>query len=115
MALAQAAGTRFVLTAAIGASDQRLALYDGRTGQPAPQGTVVLSGQPSPAEVSAGVDQLLQAALLLDDGALDEEGAGSWYTSWWGITLISVAVAGAAAGTAVALTRGGDVEYRFEP
>lgn len=115
VAVAQAAGTRFVLTAAIGSGEQRLTLYDGRTGQPAPQGAVTLSGQPSTQELGAGVEQLLQAALLLDSEALADEDEGHWYTSWWGITLISVAVAGAAAGTAVALTRGGDTEYRFEP
>jgi hypothetical protein len=115
VALAGAAGTRFVLAAALTSGEQRLTLFDGRTGQAAPLGPVVLSAQPSPAELSAGIDQLLQAALLMDDEALEGEGDGSWYTSWWGITLISVVVAGAAAGTAVALTRGGDVEYRFEP
>ena len=44
---------------------------------------------------------------------LDED--RGWYSTWWGITIIGVVVAGAAAGTAVALTREREIGYRFEP
>lgn len=114
VALSQAAGLRFLVASRLDDSQVHLQMYDGRTGQAVSSGQVTLSAQPGPAEISAGVEQLMQAILLADPDALEQEG-GSWYGTWWGITLIGVVVAGAAAGTAVALTRGGDTEYRFEP
>lgn len=113
--LARAAGLRFVLAAALNSSQVDLQLYDGHSGAPLPEGRVVVSGQASPAEISAAVDNLRRVMLLAAPDALEREDAPSWYSTWWGVTIIGVVVAGAAAGTAVALTAGRDTEYRFEP
>ncbi len=113
--VAGAAGLRFVLATQLSSSQVDLQLYDGRTGQALSSGKLTLSAQPSPGEINAGVDQLVQSILLADPEALEDDSEGSWYGTWWGVTIIGVVVAGAAAGTAVALTRGGETEYRFEP
>jgi len=113
--IASAAGLRFVLATKLSNSQVDLQLYDGRTGQALSSGKLTLSAQPGPGEINAGVDQLVQSILLADPEALEEDSGGSWYGTWWGVTIIGVVVAGAAAGTAVALTRGGETEYRFEP
>lgn len=113
--LARSAGLRFVLAVRASPSQVELALYDGRTGQPVSSGQVTLSGQPAPPEIAAAADRIMQAILLHDPDSLDLDAGASWYSTWWGITIIGVVVAGAAAGTAVALTAGRDTEYRFEP
>lgn len=115
-ALGAAAGTRFVLGAALTSSQVELTLMDGRTGDRVPEGAVTLSAQPAAPELDAAVGQLRNAILLRAPDAFDRPDEGGWYSSWWGITLIGVVVAGAAAGAAVAITQsGGDTTYRFEP
>lgn len=116
VALARAAGLRFVALTDPGRSNVGVALYDGRTGAGVVGGTATLSPNPSPPEVDAAVTQLLDAAKGHDpaiESHLVQDSA--WYTSWWALSLLGIAVAGAATATALVLTTGGETEYRFEP
>ncbi|MEL7370280.1 MAG: hypothetical protein AAFN74_15275, partial [Myxococcota bacterium] len=74
-----------------------------------------LSQTPSSPEIDAAVQALMPAATAVDPQlAAAVNPSPSWYTTWWGITLIGVAAA-AATTTTVLLLSDGDTEYRFEP
>lgn len=113
--LARVAGLRFVLAAELAPTKIDLQLYDGRTGQAVSGAQATISGQPSPKEIEAAIDNMMQVVLLAEPDLLRSQDQPGWYGTWWGATLIGVSVAIAAAGTAWAVTRSGTIEYRFEP
>lgn len=116
VALAAAAGLRFVAVADPSRSNVGVSLFDGRTGGPVTGGVATLSPNPSPPEVDAAVAQLVKAAIEHDPSIEDHlVQDGSWYTSWWAFSLLGIAVAGAATATALVLTSNREIEYRFEP
>lgn len=114
-ALGRAAGVRFVALTTIGRGVVRIDLFDAENEQPVSNATATLSADPAEKEIDAAVQSILQGLLTVDPVLLDPNAGGGWYSTWWGITLIGVAIAGAGIATAVVLTRPGETEYRFEP
>ncbi|MEM7676382.1 MAG: hypothetical protein AAF449_10305 [Myxococcota bacterium] len=114
VALAKAAGTRFVAQATAQRGVIQLLLIDGVSGEPVTDGSATLSQTPSSLEVDAAVQAMIPAARSaapnLDIGSQQP----AWYSTWWGITLIGVAVAAATTTTVFALSND-QTEYRFEP
>ena len=112
--LAQASGLRYVAVVSLGSGVMQVDLHDGRTGRPlGPSAT--MSGDPAAAEIDAAVDSLMQRVLSIDPNLFGTNDSPAWYGTWWGVTLIGVAVAATAATTAVLITRDDTTEYRFEP
>jgi hypothetical protein len=112
-ALAAAAGLRFVLVADLGRSNVTVQVYDGRSGTPVDGATATLSSNPAPAEIDAAIAGILAKLESFDPSASAEAGE-PWYQSWWAISILGVAIAGAAAATAAVLATRGETEYRFE-
>ncbi len=113
--LARVSGLRFIVAAALEPTKVTLQMFDGRTGQAVSGARAVISGQPGPPQIDAAIENMMQAILLVEPDLLRRQDETGWYTTWWGAALIGVAVATAAASTAWAVSRSGEVEYRFEP
>jgi hypothetical protein len=113
--IARVSGLRFVLTASIGASGIQLQMHDGRTGAAISGASGTLSVDPSPDEIDAAVVHLVDAATLVEPRMRGESASQSWYTTWWGITLIGVAAVGAAAGTFFVIQSNAKTQYQFAP
>jgi hypothetical protein len=121
--LARVAGVRFVLTASIGASGIALVLDDGRSGTPVlgANGTPVLGASgtlsldPGPDEIDALAARLTDAAAVVEPKIRSQEAKSSWYATWWGVTLIGVAAAGAAVATYFVISSGTKTQYQFGP
>lgn len=113
--MARVSGLRFVVTASIGQSSIGLAMHDGRTGLLVPGATGSLSLDPSPDESDAAVTKLVQAATLVEPKIAEDRSRPGWYTTWWGLTLIAIAAAGAAAATIFVISKNSTTDYTFEP
>ena len=114
--LAKALGLRFIGAVVLSRSNLSLELMDGKTGQSVPSTKVVLSVNPSQAEVDAATSKVIAAIRAYDPNiARSLEDASPWYASWWAISLAGLVVAGAAGATAFALTRDSETDYRFRP
>ena len=115
-ALSQAASVRFVSVATFDDGVLQLAMHDGRSGRPVPNGHTTLSANPGQQEIAAAVDTLLQASLTVVPDLLNtDRDAPGWYETWWGITLIGVGVAAAAGAATFVATHNRETEYRFTP
>ena len=117
MTLSAAAKVRLVAVASVGRGVIEVQLVDGQSGRAIPNAMATLSGEPSPPEVDAAVEALLGAALVYEPALHPhaDDDTPSWYTTWWGVSLIGVAVAAAATTTTLVVLNERDTEYRFEP
>jgi hypothetical protein len=113
--LARSTGMRFVVAVDGSSSGTSVAMYDGKSGAQIAGTDSVLSPDPGVDEIDAAVTRMISAAMLIEP-ALDPENLdrSSWYSTWWGVTLIGVAAAGVAAGTFAVLQATATGRYEFE-
>lgn len=113
--LARATSMRFVVAVDGSSSGTALAMYDGKSGAPIAGTESTLSPDPAVDEIDAAVTRMISSAMLIEP-ALDPDNLdrASWYTTWWGVTLIGVAAAGVAAGTFAVLQATATGRYEFE-
>jgi hypothetical protein len=111
--LARVSGVRFVVTASVGQSAIALTMFDGRTGQPIVGGQATLSLEPSPDEIDAAVARLVESAAVVEPKVKPNDDGPSWYTTWWGLSLIGAAAVGAAAATYLIVQGNAKTTYSF--
>lgn len=109
-------GLRFLVVATFGREAIDLDMFDSN-GSAIIGGVTSVGLNPSDADLDGAIKALMQSAASVEPSLAPtpvETGPG-WYTTWWGVTLISVAAAGAAVTTGVLIAGSGETSYVFRP